>query len=60
MYTLELTEEELDFLHDRCSRKAARLEEANLEDLPCYRLSWQVIHKIYEARGLQTTTEEKF
>ena len=60
MYTLELTEEELDFLHDRCSRKAARLEEANLEDLPCYRLSGQVIHKIYEARGLKKATEEKF
>jgi hypothetical protein len=60
MYTLELTEEELDFLYDRCSRKAARLEEAHLEDIPCYRLSWQVIHKIYEARGLKNTTEEKF
>jgi hypothetical protein len=60
MYTLELTEEELNFLYDRCSRKAARLEEAHLEDIPCYRLSWQVIHKIYEARGLKNTTEEKF
>ena len=60
MYKLELTEEELDFLYERCSRKAARLEEAHLEDLPCYRLSWQVIHKIYEARGLKNTTEEKF
>jgi hypothetical protein len=35
MYNLELTEEELDFLYDRCSRKAARLEEAHLEDIPC-------------------------
>jgi hypothetical protein len=60
MYTLELTEEELDFLYDRCSRKAARLEEAHLEDIPCYRLSWQVLHKIYEARGLKNTTEGKF
>lgn len=60
MYKLELTEEELNFLYDRCSRKAARLEEAHLEDIPCYRLSWQVLHKIYEARGLQNTTEEKF
>lgn len=59
-YKLELTEEELNFLYDRCSRKAARLEEAHLEDIPCYRLSWQVLHKIYEARGLQNTTEEKF
>ena len=33
MYTLELTEEELQFIHDRCSRKAARLEEAHLEEL---------------------------
>lgn len=60
MYTLELTEEELNFLHDRCSRKAARLEEAHLEDLPCYRLSWQVIHKIYEAKNIKKATEEKF
>ena len=60
MYKLELTEEELNFLYDRCSRKAARLEEAGLEDIPCYRLSWQVMHKIYEARGLKNTTEEKF
>jgi len=60
MYTLNLTEEELNFLYDRCSRKAARLEEAGLEDIPCYRLSWQVMHKIYEARGLKNTTEEKF
>ena len=49
MYTLELTEEELQFIYDRCSRKAARLEEAHLEDLPCYRLSWQLIAKILEA-----------
>lgn len=60
MYKLELTEEELQFLHDRCISKIARLEEAHLEDIPCYRLSWQVLHKIYEARGLKNTTEEKF
>jgi hypothetical protein len=60
MYKLELTEEELQFIYDRCTRKIARLEEAHLEDIPCYRLSWQVLHKIYEARGLQNTTEEKF
>ena len=60
MYTLILTEEELQFLYDRCSRKAQRLEEAHLEDIPCYRLSWQVMRKIYEARGLINTTEEKF
>jgi hypothetical protein len=50
MYTLELTEEELDFIYDRCTRKAQRLEEANLHDLPCYRLSWQLITKIQDAR----------
>lgn len=50
MYTLDLTEEELNFLYDRCIRKADRLEEANLKDVPCYRLAWQVILKIYEAR----------
>ena len=31
-YTLELTEEELQFIYDRCSNKAARLEEVNLKD----------------------------
>jgi hypothetical protein len=60
MYILELTEEELDFLYDRCSRKAARLEESHLEDLPCYRLSWQVMTKIFEARNIKKATEEKF
>jgi hypothetical protein len=49
-YNLELTEEELNFLYDRCSRKAQRLEEANLHDLPCYRLSWQVMSKIHDAK----------
>ena len=57
---LELTEEELNFLYDRCSRKAARLEEAHLEDIPCYRLSWQVMTKIFRARNLVKATEEKF
>ncbi len=50
MYTLELTEEELQFVYDRCSRKAARLEEANLTDIPCYELSWQVMTKISNVR----------
>ena len=50
MYTIELTEEELMFLYDRCTRKAQRLEEANLTDIPCYRLSWQVISKIQALR----------
>lgn len=60
MYNLNLTEEELLFLHDACISKIARLEEAHLEDIPRYHLSQQVLHKIYEARGLQNTTEEKF
>ncbi len=46
MYNLELTEEELDFIYERCSRKAARIEEIHLEDTPCYRLSWQIMTKI--------------
>ena len=60
MYTLELTEEELEFLYDRCSRKAQRLEEAGLQDIPCYRLSWQLITKILEAKNIKKATEEKF
>ena len=47
MVKLELTEEELNFIYDRCSSKAARLEDSNLEDTPCYRLAHQVMHKIY-------------
>lgn len=54
MFTLELTEEELEFLYDRCSRKAARLEEANLKDIPCYRLSWQLMLKISDAKNKNT------
>ena len=58
MFTLEVTKEELDFIYERCSRKAARLEEANLKDIPCYKLSWQVMHKISEIRNTKTTKEE--
>ena len=54
-YILELTQEELDFIYERCSRKAARLEEANLKDIPCYMLSWQVMNKIYKVRNDETT-----
>ena len=46
MVKLELTEEELEFIYNRCSNKAARLEEVNLEDTPCYRLSWIIMSKI--------------
>lgn len=59
MYKLELTEEELLFIRDRCSRKIARLEEAHLKDVPCYRLSWQVLYKTYEAQDLKNAAEEK-
>lgn len=57
-YNLELTEEELNFLYDRCSRKAARLEEAHLEDIPCYRLSWHLMLKIAELREGKNTNGE--
>lgn len=49
-YILELTEEELQFIYDRCFNKAARLEDVNLEDTPCYRIAHQVMHKIYESK----------
>ena len=49
-FTLELTKEELDFIYTRCVRKAARLEEANLTDIPCYELSWQVMTKILKVQ----------
>lgn len=52
MYTLELTEEELMFIKERCSRKAERLEESHLEDTPCYRLAWQIISKISNTRKM--------
>ena len=52
-YTLELTQEELDFIRERCSRKAQRLEEAGLRDIPCYRLSWQVMSKISRIKEAQ-------
>lgn len=50
MYKLELTEEELKFVYDRCFNKAAHLEDVNLKDTPCYRLAHQVMHKIYESK----------
>lgn len=56
-YILELTQEELDFIHERCSRKAQRLEEAHLEDIPCYRLSWQVMSKISKVKKEQGEKE---
>lgn len=53
MMKLELTEEELQFIYDRCSNKAARLEDSNLEDTPCYRLSWSVMSKILKIKQEQ-------
>lgn len=58
-YNLELTEEELDFIYERCSRKAARIEEIHLEDTPCYRLSWQVMSKIYNVLKDKKDKEEE-
>lgn len=51
LYNLELTEEEIDFIYDRCSRKAAKLEESHLKDVPCYKLSWQIMSKIYNSKN---------
>ena len=50
MYTLELTEEEIEFVYTRCLRKAMRLEDSHLEDVPCYRLANQVMSKIYDSK----------
>lgn len=50
MYTLELTEEEIEFVYTRCLRKAMRLEESKLEDVPCYRIANQVMSKIYNSK----------
>ena len=59
MYKLELTEEELNFIYDRCSNKAARLEDSNLKDTPCYILAHQVMHKIYESRKVERIVDVK-
>lgn len=55
MYTLELTEEEIDFVYTRCLRKAMRLEESKLEDVPCYRIANQVMSKIYDSKKVSET-----
>jgi hypothetical protein len=46
LYTLNLTEEELEFIYTRCLRKAVRLEEAHLKDIPCYELANKIMWKI--------------
>lgn len=58
IYTLDLTEEELEFINDRCSRKIARLDESNLKDIPCYRIAWQIKSKIFKIRNNKTTKGE--
>lgn len=50
MFTLELTEEELEFIYTRCLRKATRLEGANLTDVPCYDLAIQIMWKINDLK----------
>jgi hypothetical protein len=52
MYLLELTEEELNFLYERCQRKAIRLEEAHLEDIPCYTHANRIMWKIHDLKNL--------
>lgn len=47
---LELTEEELQFIYDRCFSKATRLEEINLKDTPCYRMALNIMHKINKVK----------
>ena len=50
MYLLELTEEELEFVYTRCLRKAMRLEESHLEDVPCYDLANKIMWKINDLK----------
>ena len=59
MVTLELTEEELEFIYTRCLRKAMRLEEAHLKDIPCYRLAYQILYKIHGCRKVPDSGEER-
>jgi hypothetical protein len=50
MFTLELTEEELEYIYTRCLRKATRLEEAHLTDVPCYDLAIRIMWKINDLK----------
>lgn len=59
MYNLNLTEEELEFVYTRCLRKAIRLEEAHLKDIPCYRLAYQILYKIRGCRKVHDSEEER-
>ena len=42
--------EQLDFIYDRCFNKMMHLEDAGLKDTPCYRLSLEITHLIYEVK----------
>ena len=59
MYILELTEEELEFVYTRCQRKAMRLEEAHLKDIPCYRLAYQILYKIHDSRKTHDSKDQQ-
>lgn len=50
IYSLNLTEEELEFVYTRCLRKAMRLEEAHLKDIPCYDLANSIMWKINDLK----------
>lgn len=56
---VELTEEELDFLIDRCFRKQVRLEEAGLTDAVCYGLSISARKKLEKIRKNYLQDEQK-
>lgn len=58
MYNLNLTEEELEFVYTRCLRKAIRLEEAHLKDIPCYELANKIMWKINDLRKPPTQSKE--
>lgn len=54
MFTLELTKEELEFIYTRCLRKALRLEEAHLKDIPCYDLATRIMYKINDLKNKES------
>lgn len=56
-YLLELTKEQLDFIYDRCFNKMMHLEDAGLKDTPCYRLSLEITHLIYEVKKEKEETK---
>ena len=52
MYKLDLTEEELNFIYDRCFNKSVHLEDLNLTDTPCYSLAVDIMFKIKKLKKL--------